>query len=163
VIKKTVIIESEQLDHTLNEKRVMERVKFPFVVSLEQFFQDDSKLYFVLEYCAGGDLYTHLRNQNTFTAVLARFYACEVTLALDYLHENQIIYRDLKPENIMLTKTGHIKLCDFGFAKFLDQKSWTTWTLCGTPDYMAPEIITKTNYGFAADWWAFGVLIFEVT
>ncbi|KAJ3480825.1 hypothetical protein NLI96_g8075 [Meripilus lineatus] len=113
----------------------------------------------VMDFVPGGELFTLLRRSNRFPDPVAKFYAAEVALALNYLHNLDIIYRDLKPENILLNFDGHIKIADFGFAKYCNT---TVWTLCGTPDYLAPEIIGNARYNKSVDWYALGVLIFEM-
>lgn len=112
-----------------------------------------------MDYIEGGELFSLLRKSQRFPNPVAKFYAAEVTLALEYLHSHNIIYRDLKPENILLDRNGHIKITDFGFAK---EVATVTWTLCGTPDYIAPEVITTKPYNKSVDWWSLGVLIFEM-
>eukprot|EP00003_Mantamonas_plastica_P018723 TRINITY_DN3056_c1_g1_i3.p1 TRINITY_DN3056_c1_g1~~TRINITY_DN3056_c1_g1_i3.p1 ORF type:complete len:236 (+),score=40.06 TRINITY_DN3056_c1_g1_i3:209-916(+) len=113
----------------------------------------------LLDYICGGELFTHLRRAGRFSNDVTRFYASEIVLAMEYLHDQSIIYRDLKPENLLLSKTGHIKITDFGFAKKVVDR---TWTLCGTPEYLAPEIIQSKGHNKAVDWWALGILIFEM-
>jgi serine/threonine protein kinase len=122
-------------------------------------FQDDKKLYMVMEYVHGGELFSHLRREGRFGDDTAKFYAAEIVLAFAYMHGLQIIYRDLKPENLLISATGHMKITDFGFAKQVEDR---TWTLCGTPEYLAPEIIQSKGHGKAVDWWALGILIFEM-
>ena len=122
-------------------------------------FQDNTNLYMLLEYVVGGELFSHLRRAGRFTNDMTRFYASEIVLAIEYLHSKNIVYRDLKPENLLLDHNGHIVLTDFGFAKRIDDR---TWTLCGTPEYLAPEIIQSKGHGKAVDWWALGILIFEM-
>ncbi|KAI9197352.1 kinase-like domain-containing protein [Polychytrium aggregatum] len=159
VLKKTEIVKMKQVEHTVNEKSILEQLDFPFLVSLLGTFQDCANLYFVLEYVQGGELFTYLRRCGRFPNLVARFYGAEVISAFEYLHERDIIYRDLKPENLLIDAQGHIKITDFGFAKVVPD---VTWTLCGTPDYLAPEIIQSKGYGRAVDWWALGVLIYEM-
>ena len=114
----------------------------------------------LLDYCPGGEVFTYLRRARRFPEATARFYAAEIVLILEYLHEVEgIAYRDLKPENILLDADGHLKLVDFGFAKRLGKRE--TYTLCGTPEYLSPEIIKNTGHGTAVDWWAFGILLYE--
>lgn len=122
-------------------------------------FQDPRSLYFILEYVVGGEFFTHLRAAGRLTEKTAKFYIAEIILAFEYLHSRQIVYRDLKPENILLDVYGHLRITDFGFAKFVEYR---TYTLCGTPDYLAPEIILNKGHGSAVDWWALGILIFEM-
>ncbi|CAO3694173.1 unnamed protein product [Rhizopus stolonifer] len=159
VLKKTEVVRLKQVEHTNNEKHILESVAYPFLVNLWGTFQDDANLYMVMDYVPGGELFSVLRKSKRFPDHVAKFYATEVTLALEYLHSKNIIYRDLKPENLLLDASGHIKITDFGFAKYVPD---ITWTLCGTPDYLAPEVIQSKGYGKAVDWWSLGVLVFEM-
>ncbi|KAJ7418594.1 cAMP-dependent protein kinase catalytic subunit PRKX [Willisornis vidua] len=120
---------------------------------------DERFLYMLMEYVPGGELFSYLRNMGRFNNSTGLFYSTEIICAIEYLHSKEIVYRDLKPENILLDKEGHIKLTDFGFAKKLVDR---TWTLCGTPEYLAPEVIQSKGHGRAVDWWALGILIFEM-
>ncbi|KAF9191451.1 hypothetical protein BGZ51_007307 [Haplosporangium sp. Z 767] len=160
VLKKTEVVRLKQVEHTNNEKMILERVEHPFLINMWGTFQDVRNLYMVMDYVVGGELFTVLRKSQRFPEHVARFYTCEVLLALEYLHSHAVIYRDLKPENLLLDSMGHIKITDFGFAKHVPQNM--TWTLCGTPDYLAPEIIQSKGYGKAVDWWSMGVLMFEM-
>ncbi|KAI7879890.1 Pkinase-domain-containing protein [Lichtheimia hyalospora FSU 10163] len=153
------VVQKRQTDHINNERSILHGVSHPFLVNLVETFQDDSHLFFVMEYVQGGELFRILREQKRFNEKTARFYAAQVILALEYLHERDIAYRDIKPENILLDADGHIKIVDFGFAK---KVSDVTWTVCGTPDYFAPEIIKSKGYSKAVDWWSLGVLIYEM-
>jgi len=121
--------------------------------------QDSKRLYMLLEYVPGGELFSFLRRSVRLPDAAARFYAAEVALAFEYLHGLGVIYRDLKPENLLLSAAGHVKIADFGFAKIVADR---TYSLCGTPEYLAPEIIQSTGHSRGADWWAFGILIFEM-
>ncbi|RIA98707.1 kinase-like domain-containing protein [Glomus cerebriforme] len=159
VLKKTEVVRLKQVEHTNNEKHILEQVQHPFLVNLWGTFQDSANLYMVMDYVVGGELFSILRKTQRFPDHIAKFYAAEVILAFEYLHSNDIIYRDLKPENLLLDHNGHIKITDFGFAKYVPD---ITWTLCGTPDYLAPEIIQSKGYGKAVDWYSLGVLIFEM-
>ncbi|KAJ3026221.1 camp-dependent protein kinase catalytic subunit, partial [Rhizophlyctis rosea] len=159
VLKKSEIVRMKQVEHTVNEKAILEVLDFPFLVNMLGTFQDSQNVYFVMEYVQGGELFSYLRRCGRFPNHVARFYAAEVVMAFEYLHNKDIIYRDLKPENLLINARGHIKITDFGFAKHVPD---VTWTLCGTPDYLAPEIIQSKGYGRAVDWWALGVLIFEM-
>lgn len=159
VLKKSEVVRLKQVEHLLSEKQILSSVRFPFIVDLFCTFQDDSNLYMLLEYVVGGELFTHLRRAGRFTNDMTRFYASEIVLAIEYLHSKDIIYRDLKPENLLIDHQGHIKITDFGFAKKVVDR---TWTLCGTPEYLAPEIIQSKGHGKAVDWWALGILIFEM-
>jgi len=160
VLQKSVIVRLKQVQHTLNEKEVLVASRdCPFIVTLEKTFQDQKNLYMILEYVIGGELFTHLRAVGRFGGATTRFFAAEIVLVIEYLHRKNIVYRDLKPENILLDKRGHIKITDFGFAKEIADK---TFTLCGTPEYLAPEVIKGKGYSFEVDWWALGILIFEM-
>ncbi|KAF9583053.1 camp-dependent protein kinase catalytic subunit [Lunasporangiospora selenospora] len=161
VLKKRQVIESNQVEHVNEEKRILEQIRYPFLVKTWGTFQDHANLYIVMDYVVGGELFSVLRRMQRFSNSVAKFYACQVLLALEYLHCNDIIYRDLKPENILIDAQGNIKITDFGFAKHLADNE-TAWTFCGTPDYLAPEVIKSKGYGKAADWWSFGIFIFEM-
>ncbi|KAJ3056881.1 Serine/threonine kinase [Rhizophlyctis rosea] len=164
VLKKEFIIENDEVESTKSEKRVFitaTRERHPFLVNLHSCFQTESRIYFVMEYVSGGDLMWHIQHQQ-FSEKRAKFYACEVLMALEYFHKNQIVYRDLKLDNILLTLDGHIKLADYGLCKENMSYGSSTSTFCGTPEFMAPEILMEKPYGRAVDWWAFGVLIYEM-
>lgn len=160
VLEKARIIKTKQVDHTLYEKRILEAIRFPFTVSMECSYKDNSYIYFVMPFVPGGEMFTHLRRLNKFEDSLAKFYASQVILALEYLHFCNLVYRDLKPENILIDKNGYLKITDFGFCKIMQGR---TWTLCGTPEYLAPELILSKGYGFSVDWWSFGVLMYEMS
>jgi len=149
----------KQVEHTNDERKMLQEVKHPFLVTLWGTFQDSRNLYMVMDFVEGGELFSLLRKSQRFPNPVAKFYAAEVTLALEYLHSKQIIYRDLKPENLLLDRHGHLKITDFGFAKKVPD---ITWTLCGTPDYLAPEVVSSKGYNKSVDWWSLGILIFEM-
>ncbi|KAL8719118.1 MAG: hypothetical protein Q9225_003830 [Loekoesia sp. 1 TL-2023] len=164
VLKKEFIIENDEVESTKSEKRVFliaNKERHPFLLNLHACFQTETRVYFVMEYISGGDLMLHIQ-RGQFGSKRAQFYAAEVCLALKYFHENGVIYRDLKLDNILLTLDGHIKIADYGLCK---EDMWygsTTSTFCGTPEFMAPEILLDKKYGRAVDWWAFGVLIYQM-
>eukprot|EP00019_Armaparvus_languidus_P006969 CAMPEP_0168601248 /NCGR_PEP_ID=MMETSP0420-20121227/13316_1 /TAXON_ID=498008 /ORGANISM="Pessonella sp." /LENGTH=432 /DNA_ID=CAMNT_0008639593 /DNA_START=1 /DNA_END=1299 /DNA_ORIENTATION=- len=158
-IQKTLCVQMKQVQHVKNEKTVMMAVNNPFICRCFAAFQDEENLYFVLEYVPGGEMFTILRKRRQFPEELARLYAAQLVIALSSLHKKRIVYRDIKPENILIDADGNIKLVDFGFAKHIEDKAWT---ICGTPEYMAPEIILSRGHDFGVDWWALGVLIYEM-
>ncbi|ORX52343.1 Pkinase-domain-containing protein [Hesseltinella vesiculosa] len=160
VMKKMVVIRNKQVEHINNERKVLAATNHPFLVKLFGTFQDNTNLYMVLSWVPGGELFSILRRQQCFCEDTSRFYAGQILMALSYLHDRHILYRDLKPENILVDANGYLKLTDFGFAKYVED---VTWTLCGTPDYLAPEIIQSKGYGKSVDYWALGVLIYEMT
>ena len=159
VLKKVQIVKMKQVEHTNDERRMLKLVEHPFLIRMWGTFQDSRNLFMVMDYIEGGELFSLLRKSQRFPNPVAKFYAAEVTLAREYLHSHNIIYRDLKPENILLDKNGHIKITDFGFAKEVPD---VTWTLCGTPDYIAPEVVTTKAYNKSVDWWSLGILIYEM-
>jgi len=159
VLRKSEIVRLRQVEHVNAERYIMSRVRHPFIVDLYSTFQDSLNIYMLLSYVPGGELFTHLRRAQRFTPDVTRFYLATIVVALKYLHSFNIIYRDLKPENLLLDSRGYLRLTDFGFAKIVEDR---TWTLCGTPEYLAPEIILNEGHGKPADWWACGVLAYEM-
>jgi CRP-like cAMP-binding protein len=162
VISKAHIVRYSQQVHIISEKHVMEQLTdHPFIVKLWDTFRDESFIYLLLEPSLGGELFSALREQVRFNESVARFYAAGVVLCFEYMHDRNIIYRDLKPENLLLDDLGYLKITDFGFAKVLPAAE-KTFTFCGTPDYLAPEMVSKAGHTRAVDWWTLGVLIFEM-
>ncbi|KAJ3378379.1 Serine/threonine kinase [Entophlyctis sp. JEL0112] len=163
-LKKEFIIQSDDVASAKLEKRIFQKASeshHPFLVNLHSCFQTDTRLYFVMEYVCGGDLMCHIQEKKRFSQVRTKFYASEVLLALEFFHKNNIIYRDLKLDNILMCPDGHIKVADYGICKENMPYGFVTTTYCGTPDYMAPEILNqKDRYGRAVDWWSFGILIY---
>jgi len=159
ILKKSEVIYLKQVEHVKTEKHILERISHPFIVNLFGAFKDPKNLYLMMEYIIGGEFFSHLRKAGRFPNETSKFYAAEITLVFAYLHELSILYRDLKPENLLLDRVGHCKVTDFGFAKKVEYR---TWTLCGTPEYLAPEIILSKGHGKAVDWWALGILMYEM-
>jgi len=159
ILKKVEILNARQAEHVFDEKRIMEITNgHPSIITMFGTFQDERNLYMVLELAQGGEMFKLLRRLERFETETAKFYCAQVILGLHHLHMMNIVYRDLKPENLMLDSRGNVKIVDFGFAKIVEDR---TWTLCGTPEYVAPEIIRCEGYGAAVDWWSMGVLLYE--
>lgn len=159
ILEISDVIRLKQVEHVKNEKAILLQVQHPFIIRMRWTHHDATCLYMLFEYVSGGELFTYLRNAGRFSSATGCFYAAEIVLALEYLHSLHIVYRDLKPENLLLDREGHLKITDFGFAKKLHDR---TWTLCGTPEYLAPEIIQSKGHNRAVDWWALGVLVYEM-
>ncbi|KAL8439836.1 hypothetical protein Efla_004362 [Eimeria flavescens] len=159
ILSKHKVITMKQVEHVKDERRILSQISHPFIVNLLASFQDEKRLFLLMEYVNGGELFSYLRKQTFMPTDQARLYAAEITLAFQYLHGRSIVYRDLKPENLLIDAQGHIKITDFGFAKVVVGR---TWTLCGTHEYLAPESITRRGHGLQVDWWALGILLFEM-
>lgn len=161
ILRKADVIKLKQVEHVRNERKALAAViDHPFITTLIASFSDEKCLYMLLDYCPGGEIFTYLRRQRRFSEEVSTFYAAEITMTIEFLHDvHGVAYRDLKPENILLDADGHLKLVDFGFAKQVDNRE--TYTLCGTPEYLAPEVIQNSGHGLAVDWWALGILIYE--
>lgn len=159
ILKKSEVIRLKQVEHVKAEKQILCMIEHPFIVNLLTTFQDEKRLFMLLEYVNGGELFSFLRKEGRLPNDHARFYAGEIILAFAYIHSMHMVYRDLKPENLLIDCEGHIKITDFGFAKIVEDR---TWTLCGTPEYLAPEIIQSKGHGKGVDWWALGILMFEM-
>ncbi|KAJ3118143.1 Serine/threonine kinase [Phlyctochytrium bullatum] len=162
-LKKEFIIKNDDVKSAKLERRIFQAAsaaQHPFMVNLHSCFQTPERVYFVMEYVSGGDLMCHIQEKKRFSQNRAKFYACEVLLAIEYFHKNNVIYRDLKLDNILMSPDGHLKVADYGICKENMPYGATTRTYCGTPDYMAPEILAEKKYGRAVDWWSFGVLIY---
>ena len=158
-LKKYEIIKSKQVDHLKNEVYILNSLSHPFIVKMAGMTQDNRFLYIGMEFVVGGELFTYLRRVVRFPKLQASLYTAQVTLMFEHLHSHNVIYRDLKPENLLIDGEGYLKLTDFGFAKVVENR---TYTLCGTPEYIAPEIILNKGHGKGVDWWTVGVLIFEM-
>jgi len=161
-IRKQHIISRSEVTHTLAERSVLAQINNPFIVPLKFSFQSPEKLYLVLSFVNGGELFHHLQKEQRFDINRSRFYAAELLCALECLHGFGVIYRDLKPENILVDYVGHIALCDFGLCKLDMKDEDKTNTFCGTPEYLAPELLHGQGYTKAVDWWTLGVLLYEM-
>jgi len=162
VLRKDMIVKENMVSHTKSEKQILQDMRHPFIVGLKYAFQTDEKLYLVLDFLSGGELFFHLKEETKFSVERAKFYAAEILLAIEHLHKHDIIYRDLKPENVVLNKEGHVVLTDFGLAKTSISNATPTYTFCGTPEYLAPEILKGQGHAKAVDYWSLGVLLYEM-
>ena len=156
---KASILEGKMEDRVLLEKKTLIRLDCEYISTLIAVGQDNRHLYYLLDYLPGGELYTHLGKVERFSERDAQFFIAQLTIALEHIHKRSIIYRDLKPENICIDKQGYVKLVDFGMAKLIKVK---TWTFCGTPDYLAPEIVQQKGHDRGVDYWALGVVAYEL-
>ncbi|XP_016360648.1 cGMP-dependent protein kinase 1-like isoform X2 [Sinocyclocheilus anshuiensis] len=161
ILKKRHIVDTRQQEHIRSEKLIMQEAHSDFIVRLYRTFKDSKYLYMLMEACLGGELWTILRDRGNFDDSTTRFYTACVVEAFAYLHSKGIIYRDLKPENLILDHRGYAKLVDFGFAKKIGFGK-KTWTFCGTPEYVAPEIILNKGHDISADYWSLGILMYEL-
>ena len=160
-IHKSFLVETDKTNSVILERNLMMKARYPFIVNLYFTFQTTSKFYLGLEYVDGGDLFYHMTKVGTIPVDDAKLYVAEIGLALSYLHSIGIVYRDLKPENVLLDHNGHVKLVDFGLSKDILDNQYTT-SFCGTPEYIAPEIVERKRYGYEVDEWALGVLLYEM-
>jgi serine/threonine protein kinase len=161
ILSKYAIIKAKQVDHVYNELSLQQQLRHPFIVSMKAVQQDSRSLYMMMEYVDGGELYRLIQKEGKLDMPLARFYAAQMVLCFEYLHSKNFIYRDLKPENVLVHQSGYLKLSDFGFIKQLKNNE-RTYTICGTPEYLAPEIIMNKGHGKPVDWYTLGVFLFEM-
>lgn len=164
-LRKEVLLKRNQIEHTRSERAILEAMHHPFIVELRYAFQTRDKLYIITDFASGGELFFWLKRDRVFSQARARLYAAELVLAIEALHALDIVYRDLKPENILLDADGHIRLTDFGLSKMDVRGSGPdggTQTFCGTPEYLAPEILENAGHGKAVDWWSLGTLLYEM-
>jgi protein kinase A len=159
ILKKNEILRLKQTDHIFSEFSILKNLRHPFLVSLVSFTQDNRCLYFCLELVQGGELFSYLRTVGKLASVHTQVYAAQVVCMFQYMHSLNVIYRDLKPENLLIAADGYLKLTDFGFAKVVTGR---TYTLCGTPEYLAPEILLNKGHGKPVDWWTLGILLYEM-
>lgn len=159
-VHKARLMKANKVHTVIRERNILAKARNPFIVQLRFAFQTDRKFYLGLEYVPGGELFRRMQNEDEIPVNESKLYVAEVAIALDYLHSLGIVYRDLKPENVLITKEGHIKLTDFGLSKELSDE--VTTTFCGTPEYVAPEVIKREPYSRAIDWWSLGILCYEL-
>ncbi|CAC70087.1 Serine/threonine-protein kinase akt-2 [Caenorhabditis elegans] len=162
IIRKEMVVDRSEVAHTLTENRVLYACVHPFLTLLKYSFQAQYHICFVMEFANGGELFTHLQRCKTFSEARTRFYGSEIILALGYLHHRNIVYRDMKLENLLLDRDGHIKITDFGLCKEEIKYGDKTSTFCGTPEYLAPEVIEDIDYDRSVDWWGVGVVMYEM-
>ena len=160
-IRKDILIEMDQVTSTLLEKEIMFECDHPFLVGMEYLFQNDMRLYFVMPFIRGGELYKIYQAQKRFEEPQVKFYIAQMIMAIGYLHSKGIVHRDLKLENVLVDQKGYIKIIDYGLAKMLKDNEEAT-SFCGTPEYLAPEMVTQEGHDKAVDWWAIGVLMYEM-
>ena len=147
------------MDHVISEFSILRTINHPFLVNLLGYTQDDRYLYFGLEFVQGGELFTYLRTIGKLELNHTKIYSAQILTMFEYLHSLNIVYRDLKPENLLICADGYLKLTDFGFAKVIEGR---TYTLCGTPEYLAPEILLNKGHGKPVDWWTLGIILYEM-
>jgi len=162
ILNKKNIVDRGEVEHTKTERNILMRINHPFLMKIHYSLQKPDKLYLVMDFTNGGELFYHLQSERRFSPERSRFYAAEIVMGLEHLHKNGIIYRDLKPENLLLDASGHIKMTDFGLSKENLANDDRTNTFCGTPEYLAPEVLDGKDYNKAVDWWSLGTLIYEM-
>ena len=162
IIDKVYIIENNLLDEVILEKNILCSFDNPFFAELQYYFQTDDKIVFVMTFYRGGDLFQHLIKKKTIGETNVAFYGAQIAFMLDTLHKKNIMYRDLKPENILMGDNGYLRLIDFGLCRTLDEQDKISCALCGSPQYMAPEVIKGEGHNQSSDWWSFGVLLYEL-
>ncbi|CAH0721603.1 unnamed protein product, partial [Brenthis ino] len=158
-LEKVEVVKKKNIKQLNLEKKILQSITFPFLISLDFCCKDNLYIYLILPFVSGGELFTLIRKMGNLSEPLSQFYTAQMVLAIEYLHHCSIVHRDIKPENILIHESGFIKLGDFGFGKTIKNR---TWTICGTPEYIAPEIILSKGYTYSVDWWSLGILIFEM-
>ena len=164
ILKKKALRKQKQIGHTKTERDMLEKMNCPFIVKLYYAFHDKEQIYFITEFMQGGELFFQLHKNSQLMSQerTVVFYSSEILLAIEYIHKQNYIYRDLKPENILFDKYGHVKLTDFGLSKDLNDNSDKAYTMCGTAEYLAPEILDDKGYDKTCDWFSFGVVLYEM-
>ncbi|GAX22565.1 ribosomal protein S6 kinase alpha-1/2/3/6 [Fistulifera solaris] len=163
ILRKSHLVKRRQIERTKTERKVLSLVNHPFIMKLHFAFQSEDKLYLVLDYCPGGELFFHLSRFRRFPERVARFFAAELLLAIGHIHKRGIIFRDMKPENVLLDADGNVKLGDFGLAKCgIVHPLEGALSMCGTPEYMAPEVLAQAGHGFCVDYWGLGMILYEM-
>lgn len=161
-IRKDVVIDQDFFDSLKLEKEILYNVEHPFIVAMDYVFQNEFRIYFIMDFIKGGELFRHLNRMKRFSEEQARFLIAQIALALGHLHKNNILYRDLKPENVLFNEDGYLKLADFGLAKMTASKQGSSNSFCGTPEYLSPEMIIGNGHDHTVDWWTLGVLLYEL-
>lgn len=160
-IRKDYLIEMDQIENTLLEKQILFEADHPNLVGMLYLFQNEHRLYFVMPFVRGGELYKIYKSKKRFNERVVRFYAAQIVMAIGFLHDRHIVHRDLKLENILVDQTGYIKIIDYGLAKIVKENE-ETMSFCGTPEYLAPEMLTQEGHDKSVDWWALGILMYEM-
>lgn len=161
VLSKGQLIRLNQEIHIMSERKILGRVQHPMIVNLHRTFQTKDLLYMLMEFVPGGEVFYHLRRAVKYPQSTSQFYAAQIVLVLEYLHGLRVGYRDLKPENLLIAANGYLRVVDFGFAKYIEEGT-KSFTMCGTPEYLAPEIITIHGHSLEVDWWALGIFVYEM-
>jgi protein kinase X len=159
ILKKSAVIRLKQVDHIISERTILRSISHPFIVSLQGSFQDQTSLYLILEYIPGGEFFSYLRRRGKLAAPEAMFYSAQIVSIFEYLHQFRIAYRDLKPENLLIDSKGYLRCTDFGFAKVV--KTFTL-TVCGTPEYISPEVLLNKGHTTSVDFWCLGIFLYEM-
>ena len=160
-IRKDVILKNENMDSLKLEKEILYEMNHPFIVGMDYVFSDETRIYFLMDFVKGGELFRHLVKVRRFSHHQAQFMIAQIAIALGHLHEKNIIYRDLKPENVLFNSDGYLLLADFGLATKVD-KNKVAWSFCGTAEYLSPEMLTGEGHDYTVDWWTLGILLYEM-
>ena len=161
-LRKDYLIEKEQIESKILEMKVLFAIDDPFLVSVQYVYQSEVRIYWMMNFMPAGELYRHLAKEKRFTELQGKYFAVQVTLALEHLHSKSFVYRDLKPENILIDDQGYLQLVDFGLVKILTDCSPTSNSYVGTQEYASPEMLLGTGHDYTLDWWALGILLYEL-